>query len=130
MPQKSIEIILFRQLASYLSIPICLLNLEGNIVYCNSSAENLLGFKFSEIGEISGNHWEALFPLKDKHGEIVSIDKSPLHISIAQNRITHGLFHITNLNHQVKHFNLTIIPMIDDKSIVLGSMLFFQVQPI
>ena len=41
MLQKQVEIILMRQLASYLTLPVFVVDPEGNLLYYNASAEPL-----------------------------------------------------------------------------------------
>lgn len=53
MSQKEIEVILARHLASYLAMPIFLVDPEGTLVYYNDPAEKILGLRFAETGEVS-----------------------------------------------------------------------------
>ena len=39
MPQQEIEVILMRQLASYLAMPILVVDTEGDLVFFNEAAE-------------------------------------------------------------------------------------------
>ena len=52
MAQKPIELILMRQLASSLVMPIFLVDTSGTLVYYNEPAEQILGVRFDEIGEM------------------------------------------------------------------------------
>jgi len=126
MSQKSIEIILYRQLASYIATPSFMLDSDGSIVYCNKSAEEILGVQFSEMGEVTTNNWQIIFAPKDKHGKTISIERSPLFISSTQFLISHGIFHIINLNGELKHIKLFAIPVINIMDIYLGTIAFFQ----
>ena len=51
-PQKAVEIILTRQLASYLAMPVFLVDPAGNLLYYNEPAEALLGHRYDETGEL------------------------------------------------------------------------------
>jgi PAS domain-containing protein len=53
MPQQEIEMILVRQLASYLAMPIFVVDPQGTLVFYNEPAELLLGRRFEETGEMS-----------------------------------------------------------------------------
>jgi PAS domain-containing protein len=46
MPQLEIEMILMRQLASYLAMPIFIVDPVGNLVFYNEPAESILGRRF------------------------------------------------------------------------------------
>ena len=43
MPQKDIELILMRQLANYLAVPILVVDSAGTLLFYNEPAEVLLG---------------------------------------------------------------------------------------
>lgn len=126
MPQKSIEIILFRQLVSYIATPSFMIDSDGSIIYCNKSAEEILGFQFSDMGEITTNNWQIIFAPKDKHGKSMSVEKSPLFTSSTQFTMAHGIFHIVNFKGEIKHLELFAIPVINKMDIYFGSIAFFQ----
>ena len=54
MAQQEIEVILIRQLASYLAMPIVIVNPEGTLLFYNEPAEQLLAMRFEEQGELTG----------------------------------------------------------------------------
>ena len=57
MAQKAVELILMRQLASYLAVPIFLVDPDGNLLYYNEPAERLLGRRYDETGEMPAAEW-------------------------------------------------------------------------
>lgn len=126
MSQKSIEIILYRQLVSYIATPSFMLDSDGSIIYCNKAAEEILGVQFSEMGEVTTNNWQILLAPKDKHGKSTSLERSPLFTSSTQFTISHGIFHILNFNGELKHLELFAIPVINTMDIYLGTLAFFQ----
>ena len=52
MAAYEIEIILNRQLADCLSIPVFITDTDGNLIFYNEHAEEVLGKRFEETGEI------------------------------------------------------------------------------
>lgn len=126
MAQKSIEIILFRQLVTYLVIPSFIIDPDGFMMYWNESAEKFLDFKFSERDETSTTDWKILFTPQDENGRALSVDKSPLFISSTQYRIAYDKFYITTLQQQLKHMELCSIPIFNYTDIFLGCIAFFQ----
>jgi PAS domain S-box-containing protein len=127
MPQKSIEIILFRQLVTYITIPAFIVDIDDSILYCNNAAEKVFGFKFSEIGEIQAKNWQILFSPKDKNGHSVAIETSPLYISASQYCLAHGQFYIMNLQDaKLKKIELYAIPVLNNTHTHLGTIAFFQ----
>ncbi|MCY7389724.1 MAG: PAS domain-containing protein, partial [Burkholderiales bacterium] len=62
---KPIQIILARQLASSLDMPILLVDTVGTLIFYNEPAEQILGQKFDETGEMSATEWSNLFAIED-----------------------------------------------------------------
>src|SRR6185295_5286185 len=52
MAQHDVELILMRQLASGLSVPIVLFGPKGYVLFYNEPAEPLLGLRFQETGPL------------------------------------------------------------------------------
>lgn len=87
--QQPVEMILLRQLASYLTLPIWMMDAEGNLVYYNEPAEGLLGVSFDDAGPLHAEQLTDLFratdldgvPLEDKDLPVVAalIDHHPAH---------------------------------------------------
>lgn len=57
--QRELEIILTRQLASYLATPAFIVDPEGNLLFYNDPAEALLGHRFDETGEMLAREWSS-----------------------------------------------------------------------
>ena len=52
-----IQIILTRQLAGYLSVPLFLVDPEGDLLFYNEPAEAILGQRFEETGAMPAARW-------------------------------------------------------------------------
>lgn len=52
MAQQTVEMILMRQLAGYLSVPVLVIDTTGTVIYYNEPAERILGVRFEETGRI------------------------------------------------------------------------------
>jgi len=57
MAQQEIEVILIRQLASYLAMPMVIVNPVGTLIFYNEPAEELLAMRFEETGEMPEDEW-------------------------------------------------------------------------
>ena len=57
MRQREIEVILTRQLASYLALPIFIVDEDGTLIFYNEPAEAILGQRFEETGEMPADEW-------------------------------------------------------------------------
>src|SRR6266851_1201931 len=90
MAQYEIEVILLRQLASYLAMPIFIVDPHGTLVFYNEPAELILGKRFEETGEMSAEEWSTAFQPMDEEGRSLDPAKVPLRIAFESRRPTHG----------------------------------------
>ena len=102
MGQREIEIILVRQLASYLAVPILIVDRKQDLLFFNESAELILGRRFDETGEIHRGEWSQHFPLTDENGVPIPRDEQPLAVAIDRNKPSHVRAWLTGLD-GVKH---------------------------
>jgi PAS domain-containing protein len=125
MAQRDIETILTRQLASYLAIPIFLVDMQGTLVFYNESAELLLGLRFHETGEMPIDEWSVIFKPVDEHGAPITPNRLPLVIAIAEQRPAHRRFFIHGLDQTRRHIELTAFPLIGQAGRALGAVALF-----
>lgn len=92
MAQKAIELILMRQLASYLAMPILLFDTAGNLLFYNEPAETLLGRRFDETGELSLEEWYSIFELTAEDGSPLPLEERPLVTALQKHRAAHRGF--------------------------------------
>jgi PAS domain-containing protein len=90
MAQHPIELILTRQLASYLATPMFLVGPEGELLFYNEPAEALLGFSFDEALEIPLDGWATAYELYDTQtGEPLGQDRFPVVTALRERRPHH-----------------------------------------
>ncbi len=68
MTQNEIEVILSRQLASYLMLPIFIVDPEGHLLFYNEPAESILGQRYQETGTVNKEDWSTIFHFSDEAG--------------------------------------------------------------
>ena len=98
MAQQEIEVILLRQLASYLAMPIFIVDPRGTLVFYNEPAETILGKRFEETGEMSAEEWSTAFQPTDEQGRTLEAETVPLMIALNDHRPTHGSLWIRGLD--------------------------------
>src|SRR5215510_3093083 len=89
MAQKEIEVILTRQLASYLAMPIIIIDSAGTLLFYNEPAEVILGRRFEETGELSADEWAQLLVVTDAQGTPLALETRPLLLALTEQRPTH-----------------------------------------
>lgn len=127
MAQLEIELILIRQVASYLATPIFLVDLDGNLLYYNEPAEAILGRRYEEWGELPLAEWATIFVPTDEHGNVLPPDDLPLVIAVRERRPAIGSFWITGFDGIQRHLTVAALPLVGQSQRDLGSVAYFWV---
>jgi PAS domain-containing protein len=111
MPQKAVEIILMRQLASYLAMPIMLFDPAGNLLFYNEPAEAILGRRFDETGEMSLEEWYGILELTAEDGSPLPLAARPLVIALQKHQATHRAVWLHKPDGSRRKIEVTAFPM-------------------
>src|SRR5262245_33293634 len=103
MPQREIEMILIRQLASYLAMPIFIVDNEGTLVFYNEPAEVLLGQRFEETGEMPAAEWATVWTPTDEDGSPLPPKEVPLWVALNEHKPVYRRLWIRGLDHVDRH---------------------------
>lgn len=123
--QKELEVILTRQLASYLATPIFLVDPTGALIFYNEPAEAILGRRFEETGEMSAAEWATLFEPRRADGTPVAKEELPL-IRTLQTHTPCSLdFWIVGLDGRRRHLDVVAVPLLGQAERFLGGMALF-----
>lgn len=127
LPQLEIELILMRQLAGNLALPVFLVDPAGNLVYYNEPAETILGRRFEETGAMPATEWATIFVPMDTAGYRLPPEDLPLVIAVTTGRPAHRGFWIHGLDGVNRYIEVTAFPLISqDRQIVGGVALFWE----
>jgi PAS domain-containing protein len=130
MPQQEIEMILMRQLASYLVMPIFIVDPQGTLMFYNEPAELILGRRFEETGEMPIAEWSTIFEPTDEAGQPIAPEDTPLAVALAKRRPTHRVLWIQGLDKVRRHLEVTCFPLIGQANRYLGAIaIFWEVVP-
>ncbi|MGD2061006.1 MAG: PAS domain-containing protein [Acidimicrobiia bacterium] len=110
-PQQPVELILLRQLASYLNIPIWLMDHEGNLVYYNQPAEGLLGTQFDDAGPLHAEDLATLFRVTDLEGRPLEDKKLPVVAALIDQQPATGRVRFCGLNGVWHDVEISAIPL-------------------
>jgi PAS domain-containing protein len=123
--QHDIEVILLRQLASYLAMPLFIVDPAGTLLFYNEPAEAILGRRFEETGELSAAEWATAFHPTDEEGEPLPAEKLPLTMALSERRSAHGSLWIHGFDHVRRHIEITAIPLVGQSNRFLGAVAIF-----
>lgn len=106
MPQREVELILVRQLASYLTLPTFVVDLKGTLIYFNEPAEPLLGVRGDETADLF-LEWIAALAPTDERGAALDASELPLVQALREQRPRSGRIWANGLAIDVTAFPLS-----------------------
>jgi PAS domain-containing protein len=122
---KPIQLILARQLASAVAMPILLFDAEANLVYYNEPAEAIVNQRFDETGEISADELIGLLEVVDEDRRPIPPEERPTRITRRERRPVTRTVWVRAGNAPWRHVQATAVPLIGDCDELLGIMHFF-----
>lgn len=125
MPAYEIEIILNRQLADCLSIPVFITDTSGNLIFYNEPAEHVLGTRFEETGEMPVEMWATIFKPLDEEGNPLPPEGLPLVRTLGDHNPHHRAFWIKSLKGKNEKISVTSYPIIGRTGKFLGAVAIF-----
>ena len=125
MPAYGIEIILSRQLADSLAIPVFIIDTVGNLIFYNTPAEETLGKRFEETGEMPVDVWSVIFKPVDEFGKPIPPEDLPLVKTLKNKSPYHRIVWIKSLHEQPEKIALTSYPIISRENEFLGAVAIF-----
>lgn len=124
-----IQIILTRQLATHLSVPVFLVDPKGTLLFYNEPAEVILGRRFDDTGEMPAEEWSsAFFPIDDQ-GNPLAPEQLPLMITLTTHQPAHDHFAIRGLDGAAHRIGVTAIPITGLRDEFLGAAALFWEMP-
>lgn len=125
MPAYEIEIILNRQLSDCLSIPVFITDTEGNLIFYNEPAEQVLGKRFEETGEMPVAEWSTIFKPLAEDGTPMAPEELPLVRTLSDEHPHHKNFQIESLKGERLNISVTSYPIISRAGKFLGGVAIF-----
>lgn len=125
MAQAAIELILFRQLATSLAVPVFLVDDKGDLVFLNEAAERLLGVRFDDIDQMPFETWSTGFRPRDNRGRDLPVDQVPLVLALRGRRPTHQRIHITGSDGVDREIEVTAFPLEGGRGRLIGAVAMF-----
>jgi PAS domain-containing protein len=124
-----IQIILIRQLAGYISVPLFLVDPKGDLLFYNEPAEVILGQRFEETGAMPAETWSKAFTPVDEQGLPMPPEDLPLMIALTTRRPAYKRFYIRGMNGVRRHIEVASIPIAGLQGEFLGAAaLFWEIE--
>jgi PAS domain-containing protein len=106
-----VELILMRQLASYLTLPMFVVGVNENLLFYNQAAEVHLGRRFEEAGEMPVGDLASIFQIKRVDGSDYPGDELPLTVALRARRPKHDTLRFRSLDGSDHIVEVTAFPL-------------------
>lgn len=125
MAQQPIELILFRQLATNLAVPVFLVDEHGDLVFLNEAAGGLLGIRFDDVDQLPFERWATMFRPRTPEGEPMPAEAVPLSRAILERRPAHGTLSLTGADGVDRMIEATAFPLEGAGGRLIGAVAMF-----
>jgi len=125
MSGPPIEIVLVKQVAGYLAMPVFLVDEDGTLTYYNEPAEVLLGQRYEETGQIPLDVWGKLWTPAHPDGRPLAPDELPVAVAGRDRRPVQGVVSIRGLDGIDRELTITALPLEASDGSHLGVFAFF-----
>lgn len=103
--------ILLRQAASYLTVPIWIMDASGNLLYYNEPAEKLLGVRFDDAGPLHAEQLADLFRVTDPDGTPMPDEAMPVVKALLNRTPSHGMLRFLSLDETWREIEVSALPL-------------------
>ena len=125
MAQQPVELILLKQWASYLTLPVWLMDDRGNLLYYNEPAEGLLGVRFEEAGEIHADQLAEHFQTTRLDGTPYPNAELPVVVALTDRVPSHDTIRVRGLDETWRILEITAFPVEGQGNRHLGAVAMF-----
>ncbi len=125
LPQQEIELILLRQWASYMAMPVWIANSEEGLLYFNEPAEAILGLRFDEAPEISLEEIPDYLSLTTEDGTPLAWEAFPPTIALREHRPSHLRLRGRGRDGIWRTVEVTAFPLVGQAGRSLGAVSIF-----
>jgi len=126
--ERSLQIILARNLLSSLSTPAFLVDHEGNLLFFNEAAGVMLGRRYEETGRMRAEEWTAMFGPFDDDGAPIHWSQVPLTAALRGNRPSHAEYRIRSANGVDHDIEASAFPIVGDDGFHGAMVVFWPAQ--
>ena len=127
--QKSLVLILAREFAEQLATPMFVADGDGNLVFYNEAAEQILGRTFAEAGELSAEVWADTFRTESVDGTPLQLDEIPAGVAFLERRPVHGTHRLVGLDGVSRTVSVTAFPLLTAADELSGVVCIFWEHP-
>ena len=125
MAQKDVGLILMRQLASGLAVPMLIADNTGDLLFFNEPAEILLGQRFDDVGDMPLDRRRQIFNFRDADGHPIPDDQPPLVVALRERRPVHRRVWARGFDGRDQELEVTAFPLLGAGGHLIGGVAMF-----
>lgn len=125
MAQRDVGLILMRQLASGLAVPTLIADETGELLFFNEPAEQLIGQRFDEIGDMPLGELTRAFAFRDEQGNSLPEDQVPLNVAMRELRPVHRRVIGRGFDGVDRNVEITAFPLLGAGGHLIGAVAMF-----
>lgn len=123
--QHPIEVILAQRLLAHLSMPGFLVDADGEMLFYNDAAEDVIGLRYDETGSVPMAVWATALSPRDDDGRALTAEETPVVEALAARRPVHRSMHLRGLDGVDRTVTGTAVPLEGQGGRHLGVMALF-----
>lgn len=120
-----LALILARELATQLATATFISDADGELVFYNEAAEEILGRTFAEAGAMPAAEWNSMFAIEDLEGTPLPLERNPGWIALAERRPAHARLRLVGLDGVRRQISATALPLFSNPTDVVGMVAVF-----
>jgi PAS domain S-box-containing protein len=122
---KTLPLILAREFASNIATPVTVMDENGRLIFFNEPAEQILGQKHAEVGELAPHEWTRLFRVERLEGGEIPLDDMPVGIAHRQRCPAHDTLAFTTQDGARHEIEVTAFPLLGREDDYFGVVAIF-----
>ena len=125
MEQRSLVLILARDLADKLASAMFIVDRDGRLVYFNERAESILGQSFADAGRMAMDDWAQAYLPSEPGAAALNPDELPLVVALREKQPSHRAFRIRAVDGEERHIAVTAFPLFSRPDECVGAAAIF-----
>jgi PAS domain S-box-containing protein len=122
---QDVEIILLKQLASCLRMPIAVVDPNATAIYFNEPAEAIFGLRFEETGGLSAEEWVSILQPSDEDHVPLKDEQRPLAVALSRRQPAHRRVIVRRNDGVRSPIEVTAVPLTATGDRFLGALSLF-----
>ena len=114
-----------RQLASGLAVPTLIADEAGDLLFFNEPAEELLGQRFDDVGDMPLERRRRIFNFRDASGNPLPDDQPPLIVAMRERRPVHRRVFMRGFDGGDREVEVTAFPLLGAGGHLTGVVAMF-----